>query len=361
MSGYKCMYLVNEQVYKKLTRSNEECSKNALAGVSSNTNSIHINNENHGNSNLALREGSVNGSSDKLDKDHPPDHPPAGKFVSSIEEEIEPMEIGDKENDKNNHSLSNFRGPTTFEKAVPVNSEVQTDKPELKNSETQHESLSTSSIGINTFKNNKNKKIQTQKTINKDGESQTPEKNVKDSGVQTQKINSNKKRKPPLAKSEIKFSPNEKKTEIPDKVSDNSPISSKKSIPPPRNISPQKIVKSSDKSTSQPVHNPSLWGPPPEVIVNFPPKKGLKDILLNNPILEKPKPVGPIKRKSFFPESKRKKFKSEIAGKRKSENRSSRFPEKLPKRLKTVKSRISVLNPNQINSLWVDSDSENDN
>ena len=38
------MYLVNDQVYKKLIRSNEECTKNALTGVNSNTNSININN-----------------------------------------------------------------------------------------------------------------------------------------------------------------------------------------------------------------------------------------------------------------------------------------------------------------------------
>ena len=354
MGKYKCMYLVNDQVYKKLIRSNEECTKNALAGVNSNTNSINISNENYGNSKSSPQEVSVSGSSDKPDND--PSQ--ADKFVSPIEKQNEPMEIGDEEDGKISHSFPSFLDSTTLEKALPVNSQIQTDKPQLKNSGTQHEGVATSSIGVNTLKNNKTKKIQTQKTSNKDGESQTSEKVVKDSGAQTQEINSNKKRNLPTVKSEIKFSPKEKKTKISDKIPHTTSISPKKPIPAPRAILPSKLVKSSDKAPTQPVNSPSLWEKPLEASVNFPPKKPLNDDLLNKPNLKKSPPSFPIKRKTFFPESKNKKFKSEIAGKRKSDARSSRFPEKIPKRLKSVKSRITVLNPEQINNRWVDSDSE---
>ena len=356
MGKYKCMYLVNDPVYKKLIRSNEECTKNALTGANSNTNSININNENYGSSKSPPQEVSVSGSSDKPDND--PSHP--DKFVSSIEKQNEPMEVGAEENGKISHGLSSFLDSTTFEKTVPVNSQVQTDTPQLKNSGTQHEGIASSSIGVNTLKNNKNKKIQTQKSSNKDGQSQTSEKVVKDSGAQTQEINSNKKRNLHTVKSEIKFSPKEKKTKISDKIPHTTSISSKKPIPAPRTILPSKFVKSSDKASTQPANGPSLWGKTLEASVNFPPKKRLNDELLNKPNLKKSPPSFPIKRKTFFPESKNKKFKSEIAGKRKSENRSSRFPEKIPKRLKSVKSRISVLNPDQINKRWADSDSEND-
>ena len=354
MGKYKCMYLVNDQVYKKLIRSNEECTKNALAGVNSNTNSININNENYGNSKSPPQEVPVSGSSDKPDNDSSqPD-----KFLSPIEKQNEPMEIGDEEDVQISRSFPSFLDSTTLEKAVPVNSQIQTDKPQFKNSGTQHEATATSSIGVNTLKNNKTKKIQTQKTSNKDGESQTSEKVVKDSGVQTQEINSNKKKFLPSVKSEIKFSPKEKKKKISDKIPHITPIPPKKPIPAPRTILPSKFVKSSDKAPTQPVNSPSLWEKPLEASVNFPPKKHLNDSLLNKPNLKKSLPSFPIKRKSFFPDSKNKKIKSEIAGKRKSEARSSRFPEKIPKRLKSVKSRITVLNPEQINKRWVDSDSE---
>ena len=349
------MFLVNDQVYKKLVRSNEECSKNALSDANSNINSIHINNDNHGNSKSFSQEVPFNGHSNDFDKGESQ----GTKSPSSIEKEVDPMEIDTEEYAGNSQNFSNFRDRDNFEKPVLVNSEVQTDKPKLKNSESQHESLNTASIGINTLKNNKNKKIQTQKVINKDVESQTSEKNVKNSGVQTSKINFNVKRKLPLPKSEIKKTPNEQKSEITDKVSDN-PIPPKKTIPSSRSLPSSKIEKPSDNPTNQPSRVSSLWGPSPEVVVNFPPKKESKKLLLNKPLLEKSKSVGPIKRKSFFPESKRKKFKTELAGKRKSENRSSRFPEIRPKKLKTVKARISVLNPNQINNRWADSSSEDD-
>merc|ERR1712105_304995 len=158
-----------------------------------------------------------------------PDNDPsqADKFVSPIEKQNEPMEIGDEEDGKISHSFPSFLDSTTLEKALPVNSQIQTDKPQLKNSGTQHEGVATSSIGVNTLKNNKTKKIQTQKTSNKDGESQT-EKVVKDSGAQTQEINPNKKRNLPTVKSEIKFSPKEKKK----KKKSFPPRKTQKKIPP---------------------------------------------------------------------------------------------------------------------------------
>ena len=154
MGKYKCMYLVNDQVYKKLIRSNEECTKNALTGVNSNTYSINISHENYGNSKSSPQEVSVSGSSDKPDND--PSQ--ADKFVSPIEKQNEPMEIGDEEDGKISRSFPSFLDSTTLEKALPVNSQIQTDKPQLKNSGTQHEGVATSSIGVNTLKNNKTKK-----------------------------------------------------------------------------------------------------------------------------------------------------------------------------------------------------------
>ena len=120
------------------------------------------------------------------------------------------------------------------------------------------------------------------------------------------------------------------------------------------------VNSSSSPSTSglqsirfKPSTETKLWDSSKTSIVNFPPKKSQ---IKKKPSVSRPKVVS-SKRKSSFPESRRKKFKTELAGKRKSRERSSRFPEILPKKVKTVRARVSVLNPTQINKQW-DSSSE---
>ena len=369
------MFLVNEQVYKKLVQTKEGQTSNLVSGKNINSNSIHINHENKKTSNSLSEE-----DQDKIySNGYLYNERPSTPSNQSVDEDESLMDFDTTEDDISGKTQKTSN-PSTVESIG-----VQTFHPHLTNTgtephvfpliskNTQSVYPETADVGTEIVVKNKTQDTQTLSKILKESGVQTVDKPVKKSSLN--KLKKEIKPKPAQNTSGLKTDPQTEK--VSPSYSRKKPASGiyspSSDTLPPQTPSQQPVVKTPPvdpkPSTShqpdfksiqfQPSTTPKLWEGENTRVVNFPPKKQRKLKIQENHSSSH-KGVVSTKRKSSFPESRRKKFKTELAGKRKSGARSSRFPEILPKKQKTVRSRVSVLNPTQINSQWASSSEDDD-
>lgn len=390
---YKCMILVNQQLYNKLLRDSEQVSDN-----SQKQSSIKIHNENIQSVQPFQEEDKTNGNTNR---DTSGGVRTGFMSVPDVLPSQTPMEIDSSETSTTTKDDSQVFRHKSEENATQTMKARQSDnftqmKTPSTDNFTQSEITPKSSVGVqHTSLDDETKRNQIKGHL-KSVKTQTKTGGKKESGTQTktpsQKSTSSqssnsladfkfskvpKSDKKPEPKKELETKPklkpninpktekNQKQKTVrfkpyskQEKKSSQSPDSYDNVlqdivVPSPMRVFNHPEIRDEGKS-STPIT-------PTEFEVTFPPgTKAIKSSGKKNSISSKPSVLASKKRSSFFPTSKRKKFKGELAGKRKSDGRSSRFPEKLPKRTKKYRARISVLTPQEINRGW-ESSSEDDN
>ena len=414
MSGYKCMVLLNDLVYKNLMELQERQNQN------SDLNNNH--NQNINNTNLQIHHG-TNSQPVLSDNKQPTElSQPSILPVYSKSQDSPPMEIDENKYDKFSETDSDNNLGTTIETTT------QTFNPLTSDASNQVQPQTTN-VATSAFVNTK------------DDTSQTSTKKGKDSGIQTmkkkyiakpyikqEKKNARQDNTSSVDKKEFKSSIDHltpsidiapAPTSLPPPITPNTlslpppitpiPVSlstpirpstnvirslpppiTRPSLPPPitRQALPPPITRPAlpppitRPALPPPITRPALlWDGAPELTVNFPPpntKKKSSSIKKENKEIKKDikkeikkeiqdtintkdhEVVKSNKRPSPFADSKRKKQKTEIAGKRKSAQRSSIYYSPKPKKLKNVRAKISVLKPSQINRDWDSSSSSSD-